>query len=503
MSEVETVTESILPESEINRGLNVIIREGLATQAMVTLSSGIFLVAYAIHLGASNFTIGLMSAVIPLAQLIQIPAIFVVERYRRRRLICTTATSINRLFLVPVALIPLLFQGKIALGVLVAALFMHTGIGSISLCAWNSWMRDLIPQDRLGSFFGKRMSLSTIVSVVLSLAAGFYIDYWEKILPHKVVYAYSIMFGLAWIFGVMGTYLIARIPDLPMRYEAAPRGFLKIISEPLKDKNFRHLIHFLGSWNFAVNLAAPFFTVYMLKLLDMSMSYVIGLTVLSQVVNVVFLRIWGQFSDRFSNKSVLAISGPIFMFSILAWTFTTFPDKHGLTMPLLIVIHIVMGISLAGVLLASSNIALKLAPKGEATAYMAVATLVNSLAAGIAPILGGYFIDYFSKREFSWDMTWRGPDGEIAFQTLNLQSWDFFFIFAFVLGLYSVHRLALVKEEGELHEKLVWHELFAYMKRPLRNFSTAGGLRFLIIHPIMYFKNQRVTKNGDDNLKDN
>jgi len=60
---------------------------------------------------------------------------------------------------------------------------------------------------------------------------------------------------------------------------------------PFKDNNFKNLLIFLGSWNFAVNLAAPFFTVYMLKRLQLGISLVIALTVLSQVMNLIFLRI--------------------------------------------------------------------------------------------------------------------------------------------------------------------------------------------------------------------
>lgn len=55
------------------------------------------------------------------------------------------------------------------------------------------------------------------------------------------------------------------------------------------------------------------------------------------------------------------------------------PEKHMFTFPLLIIIHIFMGISMAGVTLASGNIGLKLAPKGGATAYLAANSLVNSL----------------------------------------------------------------------------------------------------------------------------
>lgn len=61
-----------------------------------------------------------------------------------------------------------------------------------------------------------------------------------------------------------------------------------------------------------------------------------------------------------------------------------------LTVPLLIIIHILMGISLAGVNLAGGNIGLKLAPKEEATSFLAASSLVTNLAIGIGPIVGEY-----------------------------------------------------------------------------------------------------------------
>jgi len=42
----------------------------------------------------------------------------------------------------------------------------------------------------------------------------------------------------------------------------------------------------------------------------MDMSWVIGLTVLSQAVNVLFFQFWGRLADRFSHKAVLAVSAP-------------------------------------------------------------------------------------------------------------------------------------------------------------------------------------------------
>ena len=283
------------------------------------------------------------------------------------------------------------------------------------------------------------------------------------------------------------------------RIQERPK-ILKLLSQPFRDENFKKLIVFMCSWNFSVNLAGPFFMVYMLKRLGLSMSFIIGLSIVSQIMNFLFLKIWGKYTDRFSNKSVLAISGPLFIFSILAWTFTTMPEKYFLTIPLLIVIHIVMGLASAGVSLASSNISLKLAPKGQATAYLATNTIANSVAAGVAPILGGKFADFFAGRELAWTLKYTSPTSEFALPTLNLQQWDFFFVFAFIVGLYALHRLAMVKEAGEVEEKIVAQELFTEVRTQVRTLSSIEGVKQMISFPIIIVKNitERIIPNAKE-----
>ena len=281
------------------------------------------------------------------------------------------------------------------------------------------------------------------------------------------------------------------------RIQERPK-ILKLLSQPFRDENFKKLIVFMCSWNFSVNLAGPFFMVYMLKRLGLSMSFIIGLSIVSQIMNFLFLKIWGKYTDRFSNKSVLAISGPLFMLSILAWTFTTMPEKYFLTIPLLIIIHIVMGLASAGISLATGNISLKLAPKGQATAYLATNTIANSIAAGIAPILGGKFADFFAGRELAWTLKYTSPIRELSLPTLNLQQWDFFFAFAFLVGLYALHRLAMVKEVGEVEEKIVAKELFSEVSTQVRTLSSVEGVKQMISFPIAMVRNitERIMPNA-------
>ena len=476
-------TEEYLTDEEIQHGLKLVIRDGLATQAMVTLTGGIFLVAFALELGASNTVIGLLAAIPPLAELLQMPAIYIVDRVRKRRLVVVAASLAARLCWIPIILIPFAFSLEQGVFVLIASIALYSSFSAVSHCGCNSWMRDLIPQDRLGAFFSRRMTLSTALALVISLAAGFFIDSWKVVFPDLAAYGYSALFLLGLIAGLVGITLLARTPEPRMVTADEEDGLLAAIRKPFADINFRNLIVFLGSWNFAVNLAAPFFTVYMLQRIGLDISVVVALGVGSQIMNIVFYRSWGRISDRYSNKSVLAVSGPLFMLAIFAWMFVTLPDVYILTYPLLVLIHILMGVSLAGVSLASGNISLKMAPRGQATGYLAASTFTNSVAAGIAPILGGLFVDFFAERELLWTLIWKSPVRELVFVTLDLRQWEFFFLFAFILGLYSLHRLAAVQEEGEAKEQEVVDALIAGVRRDMRNFSPAGGLRDLVKFP--------------------
>ena len=398
-----------------------------------------------------------------------------------------------------IALLPFLFSRESGPAVLFWALFSNAGFAAISSAAWNPWMRDLVPQDRLGSFFGRRMSLAIAVGIAVSLAAGWYLDAWSKWFPGREVYGYSPIYFGGFLAGIVAVYFLFTIPEPKMEATAARPNLLKLLAEPFHDANFKRLVFFLGSWNFAVNLAAPFFTVYMLRRLGFSMSLVIVLIVLSQITNFIFLRVWGRLSDRLSHKSILRVSGPLFIACILAWTFTTMPEKHALTVPLLVVIHALMGASTAGVTLASGNIGLKLAPKGQATAYLAATSVTNSLAAGIAPILGGRFVDFFAGSELSWTLRWTSPGSDLALRTLDFQHWDFFFFFAFLLGLFSIHRLGRVKEVGEVEERIVVNELMAEMRRRMGNLSTAGGLRRMVLFPFALVRYSGRARNNHRN----
>ena len=474
------------PDREDRRVLRLVLFDALASEAMGTLTTGVFLVGFAVALGADNFAIGVLAAVPFFAQLLQIPAVLLVERWRVRRDICVFSTAIGRAFLVGAATAPLI-GGSLGVKVLIASLAIYQSMAAIAGCAWNSWMRDLVPSSEHGRFFGRRTAATTALSVIAALGGAAIIDLWKSYMPEYAVFGYSLLFLVGAIVGYIGVYLLRITPDKPMAPAEKAGPALAPLFAPLREENFKRLILFLASWNFAANLAAPFFTVYMLKSLDYPMTTILALTIASQLSNIAALGLWGALIDRFSNKSVLGVAAPLFLACTLAWTFTGVPWVKPYILYLLAVIHILMGVATAGVGLASGNIAMKLSPPGQATAYLAANGVISAAAAAIAPMLGGRFADFFALHQLTLAFTWTGGPQKLTVQVLNLHSWTFFFAMACILGLYSLHRLSFVEEPSGATKRLVFWDVLLEARRSVHSLSSAAGLLRVVRLPQWLF----------------
>lgn len=477
-------TKDVLEPADVQKGMRMLLYDGAFAQTMLVFTTGAFLVGFALELGASNTVIGIISAVGPLSQIVQLPSIFLVERIRLRKMLTVVTGVAGRSCWFGIAALPLLREIPYHIPVFLLLLALYYGFSAIASCAYNSWIRDVVPIKTFGVFFAKRMAIATFTGAVLSVAGAFIVD-WFSDNKGTPMPAYTIIFVGGALAGLAGTVALGRIAEPAMPADTGG-GLANVLRQPFRDVNFRHLLLFMGLWNFAVNFAAPFFAVYLLRRLGLSMTWVIGLSVLSQMVNVLFFRLWGRTADRFSNKSVLTISGPLFIFSFLLWPFTTLPEQHMFTIPLLIAIHVLAGISTAGVNLCAGNFVFKLAPYGKATSYLAVNALVCGVAATISPVIAGFAGDWFTPYELKisleW-LNWQTADAAFSLPTVDLRGLDFIFMIAFFLGLVALHRLLAVKEEGEVEEALVRQELLSEMRRVVRQVSTVAGVRMMSAFP--------------------
>lgn len=458
----------------------LLYKEGVMSQMMDSFTTGPLLIGIPLLLGVAPWMVGLLGAMPFLANIMQIPAIFLVEKYQNRQKIVLLSCFVGRLTLLGVAALYFVPQKEWILPLFLTLCVIRFLAGSIAACAWNSWMNDYIPKDRLGRFFGKRMVLTTSIGAASMIGVSMLLEHFGTA---SGITPYCTLFLIGFLCSLVSLQLLSNLHHPSVNHTSVNQFTqhfkLNDLRIPFRDANFRHLMIFMGIWSFAVNLAAPFFTIFMMQSLHYSMGTVIRLTLLTQIVYVASLHIWGRYSDLFSNKSILQICGPLFACCFFAWTFVTFPasSPNEFSFLLVVVLHVIMGISTSGINLASNNIALKLCPDQHATSFLATNSLFSSACAGIAPLMGGLLIGLVDKSVLTFNIEWTSPHSLFTLPTLSLNSWDFFFFTAFFLSFIALGYLLKVQEAGEIHRRIVLRTLVFDTARFISNVSTVAGLR--------------------------
>ncbi|MEM6552256.1 MAG: hypothetical protein AAF750_09045 [Planctomycetota bacterium] len=141
----------------IRPGLRLLAIDHVFSQSMAVLASGAFMVGLVLALGGDNKTIGLIAAIGPIAHVIQVPAIFLVQSVRRRRAITVLGAWTGRSVFFFIALIPWILPPSAHIPALLLAVATHCVCGSISGYAYGSWVRDVIPDRVMGRYTGRRL----------------------------------------------------------------------------------------------------------------------------------------------------------------------------------------------------------------------------------------------------------------------------------------------------------------------------------------------------------
>jgi MFS family permease len=471
-----------LSDSEIASGLKWMTLEGIASMGFGSVTTSGFLAAYALLLGASNFQIGILASIPFIAQLLQIPVIALVEKIGNRKIIALMSWIPAQLLWIPMALIPFFFSAPsdAAIWALLGLMILRSVLNAITSCSWNSWVRDIVPQHTMGAFFARRLMLGSVVAMGFGFGAALFVDRWgdsRPMIEDQLIGYTIVLFIGAVTLGLFSPFSMALMPEpLMQKPGGVSRSLITALKIPIKDRNFVHILKFHFAWGLALNLATPFFAVYMLNRLGLPLSAVIGFSILAQATNVLFLRVWGPMVDRVGAKVILQLSASLYLLVVAGWIFTTLPERHFLTIPLLILLHMLAGVAAAGVNASSGVIAMRIAPPGDATAYLAVNSLAANLGAGIGPLLGGTFAVVFASNMLDFNIAWTASSGSTSFPAFSLAGFDFLFGIAFILGLLSLTLLGPLREEGEESREVVLESLLAPMRRMTQPMSTVPGL---------------------------
>ncbi len=347
-----------------------------ASDAIVVAYLSLFVLA----LGASRAQIGLMSALSSLsAALFLLPGASLVERWGRRKpLVVSTGGGVGRATLLLLALLPLAFSGQTAIAVAIALIVLRSVAGNLCFPAWMSLTADIVPLSWRGRYFSSR-------NIVMSVA-GMAMTYLVGLLITRVggLAGYQMALGLAFAIGVISTYSFARIHEPPLT--TPPKT-----GHNARGSLFRHLraypgfVAFCGTatlWNFSLNIAGPFFTVYLVEGLGAAASMVGLLSVVSGLAALPGQRLFGILADRWGPRRVQLLAGLLIPILPLCWLLVRSPWH-------VVPIDMAGGFLWAGYNLAAFNFLLTLMPEERRARFSALHQVLVTVAQAGGAALGG------------------------------------------------------------------------------------------------------------------
>ena len=136
-----------ISDRDINLGVRWFAFEGMAATGIYSIMTSGLIVAFALALGANNLQIGILAALPFIMQVFQLPAVWLVEKFRRRKAIALITWFPAQMLWFPMALIPLFIKTPSggAISLLLILMASRGLFGAVTGCSFNSWLRDLIP----------------------------------------------------------------------------------------------------------------------------------------------------------------------------------------------------------------------------------------------------------------------------------------------------------------------------------------------------------------------
>jgi len=344
---------------------------------------------FALAYGATNEQIGWITAIGNLAGAVALfPGARMMEHTgQRKNLVVWSGGGVARFALLFLALIPLFQIPPTAAIIAITSLNgLRAFMSNFANPAWTALVADLVPNFMRGRYFSMRNFLMGLCTLVFTALAGWLItsgNDWTG----SPYFGYQLAMFLAFLTGLGSMYYFSRIDESPIPTKAVTkheRGQLRRIVA--KQPGYLGFVLSAIVWNFALQIAGPFFNVYLVSNLGADSATVGLVTSISSFTALFGQVLFGKWLDRKGAVWLAIVTAIPISFLPVFWATYTAPWQVGIN-------NLFGGFLWAGYNLANFNLLLQLTPnEGRARAVALYQTGVFA-AAVAGPLLGGWIAD--------------------------------------------------------------------------------------------------------------
>ena len=367
------------------KNLFVLTCEGIPAIVVLQLLGGPFLTGFLLYLGARPEQIGIAIAIPTLANVLQIPMAFLMQKLENRRLILLMGGGLHRLLWTSTGLIPFVLprDGWIpAFFVLYGSAFAANAVGAM---AWTSLVGDMVPLRVRGRYLGFRNMVLWAVGSAAIFVGGLLLDRMPDGSGFQAIFAIC---GVCSILNIVAFWFY---PNPRLEKSKFGNGWGMLLS-PFRDKMFLRAMVFLSVWLFVQGVIVPLFPYIMLDLLKINYQWVSIFTMVQTISMMISYYFWGILNAKYASRTLLLWVLPLIAASCILWAgLAALPP-----IPVLLAVFALLGIGTGGYNQMVFNFTISDTPKSERPMYIAVFSAMTGVAACLGPFAGGYLYEWMS-----------------------------------------------------------------------------------------------------------
>lgn len=369
---------------------------------IANLIGGSFWTGLLILMNADDAFIGTMTMISTSANMLQLVAPLLLERFPKRRKILTIMRSavyfFNVVFIGLTPLFPFDQQTKllfIALGVLIVNVISALHAPGVSI-----WHIQSIPNNvRQGYFSLITMTVGAVVAVC-NLAGSAVVDLFKSF--GQEYYGLLLMRAIALVLVIFEIKLYLNISEHP--YESSDEKFTikDLLVTPFNNKLYLKTVLVTFLWNFSANTPSSYFTVYMLRNVEVSYSYLTLISMLNVPIVLLFTPLWKKILQRFDWFKTLSISMALYALHYIGLSFTSKATLIIYPLTTLYAYFMAIGINLSFTGIPYLNM-----PEKNQTVFIGFYSTMANLAALLGVTFSKYFIlwtEHFTLNVFGFEM---------------------------------------------------------------------------------------------------
>jgi len=372
-----------------------LIMEGIVYTMIFNLYNP-FIQMFAKRMGGNDLHTALLNAAPPLVAIFMlIPCGILIERINKKKRTVIHLLCIVSLFYAAIAFVPAIpHEGKVIAFVVLIGLMNWPG--ALYLATWQSYFADNFHGSYANRVYTVRSRFSALFGLLTVLVTGILLTYIPKSDGERIV-LYQIFYGMCFLLTIVQIAFFSRVKSRKLRHTNKiehGRDDAKPSRRSLKDtfagipRNKKYIDFCICGFvfHFSWQMAWPLFFIYNSNYMHLNEFQFGIINVASGVAQFLSLNLWNKLVEKYGSSKMI-IYGTAGL-AVLPLFYTTM-----LNFPVLIIMNIITGISLAGFNLTLFLSLLDTLPKEEKTVYISVFNTLTSITGFLAPLTGLWLLN--------------------------------------------------------------------------------------------------------------